>query len=77
MIRTRSLLVLVGTERMLLEFGSANFLEKARPQPDKVRQVLDKLRTDDIGSTVPMPFGEIVDVPWATFDAVDAIHVQP
>jgi predicted dehydrogenase len=52
LIRTRSSLVSAGTERMLLEFGQANFLEKARQQPDKVRQVLDKLRTDGIGPTM-------------------------
>lgn len=66
LIRTRSSLVSAGTERMLLEFGRANFLEKARQQPDKVRQVLDKLRTDGIGPTMrsvqakldkPIPLG--------------------
>jgi predicted dehydrogenase/threonine dehydrogenase-like Zn-dependent dehydrogenase len=31
---------------MLVEFGKANLINKARQQPDKVRQVLDKVRTD-------------------------------
>jgi predicted dehydrogenase len=66
LIRTRSSLVSAGTERMLLEFGRAGFLEKARQQPDKVRQVIDKLRTDGIGPTMrsvqakldkPIPLG--------------------
>ncbi|MEO7387506.1 MAG: zinc-binding alcohol dehydrogenase, partial [Gammaproteobacteria bacterium] len=66
LIRTRSSLVSAGTERMLLEFGRANFLDKARQQPDKVRQVIDKLRTDGIGPTMrsvqakldkPIPLG--------------------
>ena len=66
LIRTRTSLVSAGTERMLLEFGRAGFLEKARQQPDKVRQVLDKLRTDGIGPTMrsvqakldkPIPLG--------------------
>ena len=66
LIRTRSSLVSAGTERMLLEFGRANFIDKARQQPDKVRQVLDKLRTDGIGPTMrsvqakldkPIPLG--------------------
>ena len=35
LIRTRASLVSAGTERMLLEFGRANFLDKARQQPDK------------------------------------------
>ncbi len=43
LIRTHRSLVSVGTERMLVEFGRANFIDKARQQPDKVRQVLDKI----------------------------------
>jgi predicted dehydrogenase/threonine dehydrogenase-like Zn-dependent dehydrogenase len=44
--------VSAGTERMLVEFGRSNFIEKARQQPDKVRQVLDKMRTDGIATTL-------------------------
>jgi predicted dehydrogenase len=59
-------LVSAGTERMLLEFGKANLIEKARQQPDKVRQVFDKMRTDGIVPTLkavqakldrPIPLG--------------------
>lgn len=66
LIRSRNSLVSAGTERMLLEFGRAGWLDKARQQPDKVRQVLDKLRTDGIGPTMravrakldkPIPLG--------------------
>jgi len=46
LIHTAVTLVSSGTERMLVEFGKANWLEKARQQPDKVRLVLDKARTD-------------------------------
>lgn len=46
LIRTSCSLVSAGTERMLLEFGKAGWLDKARQQPEKVRQVLDKIRTD-------------------------------
>ncbi|MCL0041517.1 hypothetical protein M1N12_00350 [Peptococcaceae bacterium] len=42
LIRTKASVVSAGTERMLVEFGKANILDKARQQPDKVRQVLDK-----------------------------------
>jgi len=42
----------VGTERMLVEFGKANLIDKARQQPDKVRMVLDKIRTDGLLPTV-------------------------
>lgn len=66
LVETRATLVSAGTERMLLEFGRSNLVEKARSQPDKVRQVLDKIRTDGIGPTLdavrakleaPIPLG--------------------
>jgi len=37
---------------MLVEFGRANLLDKARLQPDKVRQALDKARTDGLLTTL-------------------------
>jgi predicted dehydrogenase len=46
LIRTRQTLISAGTERMLVEFGRASMLEKARQQPEKVRMILDKMRTD-------------------------------
>ena len=62
---TRSL-ISAGTERMLVEFGQAGLIAKARSQPDKVRQVLDKIKTDGLLPTLetvfsrldePMPLG--------------------
>ena len=41
LIKTSRSLVSLGTERMLVEFGKANLIDKARQQPDKVKQVLD------------------------------------
>lgn len=52
LIRTTRTLVSAGTERMLVDFGKAGFIEKARQQPDKVRMVLDKVRTDGLMPTV-------------------------
>jgi threonine dehydrogenase-like Zn-dependent dehydrogenase len=52
LIRTCASLVSAGTERMLVEFGRANLLEKARSQPERVRQVLDKVRTDGLVPTL-------------------------
>ncbi|ALN81521.1 bi-domain-containing oxidoreductase [Lysobacter antibioticus] len=52
LIRTHVTLVSAGTERMLVEFGKANMLQKARQQPDKVRMVLEKIRTDGLATTV-------------------------
>jgi len=66
LIRTRASLVSAGTERMLVEFGKANLLDKARQQPDKVRMVLDKVKTDGLMPTLdavrskldqPLPMG--------------------
>lgn len=66
LINTSQTLISAGTERMLIEFGRAGFIEKARQQPDKVRQVLDKAKTDGLMPTVesirnklgqPLPLG--------------------
>ncbi len=52
LVRTARSLVSPGTERMLLDFGKGSLIEKARQQPDKVRMVLDKLRTDGLLPTI-------------------------
>jgi predicted dehydrogenase len=52
LVRTRQSLISAGTERMLVEFGRAGWIGKARQQPEKVRTVLSKLRTDGIVQTV-------------------------
>ena len=66
LIRTVGSLVSIGTERMLVEFGNASLFQKARQQPEKVKQVLEKVRTDGLFSTVaavrakldePLPLG--------------------
>ena len=48
LIHTSASLISAGTEKMLLRFGKANLLEKARSQPDKVRKVVDKIKTDGL-----------------------------
>ena len=66
LLKTSRTLVSLGTERMLVDFGKANFIDKARQQPDKVMQVLDKVKTDGIRPTYesvmnklgqPLPLG--------------------
>jgi predicted dehydrogenase len=52
LIRTTRSLVSAGTERMLVEFGRAGWLAKARQQPDKVRQILDKMHADGLLAAV-------------------------
>lgn len=66
LIDTTASLISIGTERMLVDFGRAGFISKARQQPEKVRQVLEKARSDGILTTVeavrsklgqPIPLG--------------------
>jgi threonine dehydrogenase-like Zn-dependent dehydrogenase len=66
LIASSRTLVSAGTERMLVEFGKAGLISKARQQPDKVKQVLRKLKTDGVAVTVetvmtklgqPVPLG--------------------
>jgi len=66
LIQTSRSLVSLGTERMLVEFGNANLIQKARQQPDKVKMVLDKIRSDGLMPTIeavmkklgqPLPLG--------------------
>lgn len=52
LIRTTASLVSAGTERMLIDFGKANLLDKARQQPDKVQMVIDKIKTDGLMPTL-------------------------
>lgn len=59
LIRTTRTLVSLGTERMLVEFGKANLIDKARQQPDKVKQVLDKIRTDGLMPTLEAVFNKL------------------
>lgn len=59
LIKTTRTLVSLGTERMLVEFGKANLIDKARQQPDKVKQVLDKIKTDGLEPTVKAVFNKL------------------
>ncbi|WP_313472166.1 bi-domain-containing oxidoreductase [Stutzerimonas nitrititolerans] len=65
-INSRISLISAGTERMLVGFGKASYLEKARQQPDKVKMVLEKVTTDGLMTTIeavqsklaqPLPLG--------------------
>jgi predicted dehydrogenase/threonine dehydrogenase-like Zn-dependent dehydrogenase len=48
LVRTAATLISPGTERMLVEFGQSGLLGKARAQPEKVRQLVTKIRTDGV-----------------------------
>ena len=59
LIQTTRTLVSLGTERMLVDFGKANLLQKARQQPDKVKMVLDKVKTDGLRPTMEAVFNKL------------------
>lgn len=66
LINTLVTLISAGTERSLVDFGKASMLDKARQQPEKVKMVLEKVKTDGLMTTVdavksklsqPLPLG--------------------
>jgi predicted dehydrogenase/threonine dehydrogenase-like Zn-dependent dehydrogenase len=59
LIQTTRSLVSLGTERMLVEFGKSNLLSKARQQPDKVKQVLDKIKSEGLIPTLEAVFNKL------------------
>ncbi|MGN6264160.1 MAG: bi-domain-containing oxidoreductase [Ginsengibacter sp.] len=59
LIQTTVSLVSLGTERMLVEFGKSNLIQKARQQPDKVKQVLSKIKTDGFMPTLEAVFNKL------------------
>ncbi len=59
LIKTHRSLVSLGTEKMLVNFGKANFIDKARQQPEKVKMVFDKMKTDGIKPTLETVFRKL------------------
>ena len=59
LVRTSVSLISPGTERMLVEFGQAGWIGKARAQPERVRQVLAKMRTDGLLPTMEAVFSRL------------------
>lgn len=66
LIQTRATLISLGTERMLVEFSKSGLLAKARQQPERIKDVFDKIKTDGLLPTInainnkldePLPLG--------------------
>lgn len=66
LIQSSVSLISAGTERMLVDFGRSGYIEKARQQPEKVKMVLEKIKTDGLLPTIdavnsklgqPVPMG--------------------
>lgn len=87
LIQSSVSLVSIGTERMLVDFGKANFIQKARQQPDKVKMVFDKIKTDGFSPTFdairskldqPLPLGycnvgRVIDGSGTDFNSGDRV----
>jgi predicted dehydrogenase/threonine dehydrogenase-like Zn-dependent dehydrogenase len=59
LIKTSKTLISSGTERMLVEFGKAGLINKAIKQPDKLKLVLNKLKTDGLRPTIESVFNKL------------------
>jgi NADPH:quinone reductase-like Zn-dependent oxidoreductase len=59
LIKTHRSLVSLGTEKMLVNFGQANLLDKARQQPERVKEVVNKMKTDGIKPTIEAVFRKL------------------
>ena len=59
LIKSSHTLISAGTERMLVDFGKAGWIEKARQQPDKAKMVLDKIKTDGLKPTLDAVFNKL------------------
>lgn len=59
LIQTTHSLVSLGTEKMLVEFGKSSLIAKARQQPDRVKQVLDKIKSDGLLPTLEAVFNKL------------------
>ena len=62
LVRNAYSLVSAGTEKSVLEFSKANYLQKARQRPDLVRKVLLKAKNDGL---------------WQTYQVVSNLIDQP
>lgn len=59
LIKTHRTLVSLGTEKMLVTFGKSNYIQKARQQPEKVKQVLQKIKSDGLRPTLDAVFRKL------------------
>jgi hypothetical protein len=66
LIQSKVSLVSTGTEKMLVKFGQSSWYEKIKQQPDKVAQILNKIKNEGLVHTLnqvklkldqPIPLG--------------------
>ena len=51
LVKTTTTLISTGTEKMLVDFGRSGLIGKIKKQPDKVKMVLSKIKTDGLKTT--------------------------
>lgn len=51
-IKTKRTLISPGTEKMLVDFGKSSLIDKAKKQPEKVKEVFNKIYTDGLFATI-------------------------
>ena len=54
LIATKKSLISTGTERMLIEFGRGSLIEKVKKQPERLREVIRKIKTDGLAATLEL-----------------------
>lgn len=59
LIQTSYSLVSLGTEKMLVEFGKAGWINKIRQQPERVKDVLAKISTEGLFPTISAIRGKL------------------
>ncbi len=59
LIKSRNSLISAGTERTLVEFGKSSLINKAKSQPEKVFQVINKIKTDGLAPTLEAVFNRL------------------
>lgn len=78
LIQTRATVISVGSERTLVEFGKGSLIAKARSQPEKVSQVLGKIKTEGLMPTLEAVFARLDEpLPLGYCNAGTVVEVGP
>jgi threonine dehydrogenase-like Zn-dependent dehydrogenase len=72
-VETLYSVVSAGTERGLASFGNKNIIQKAMERPDQVKQVLEKMSTDGVLTTLDAAFNKLKDPMPIGYSAVGKV----
>ena len=59
LIKSNKTLISSGTERMLVDFGRSNIIQKGLKQPDKVKKIIKKISSDGLKPTIDSVFSKL------------------